>query len=483
MGQALYRKYRSKKLDEVVGQDHITSTLKNALKTGKINHAYLFTGPRGVGKTSVARILAHEVNGFKYNEDNYHLDIIEIDAASNRRIDEIRDLRDKVHIAPTSGKYKIYIIDEVHMLTKEAFNALLKTLEEPPEHVIFILATTESHKLPETIISRTQRFSFKPIENFSAVEHLRTIAKNENIQIDDEALSLIAEHGEGSFRDSISLLDQVSTTSGKVTVDDVRRLLGIAPTKAIDELLIALVNGSPKEVVDCLNSLFEQGYSAANIAKQIAHKLRSQLIEGQTEISAQAATKLLKTLIDIPSSSKPERMLELVLLEVALESEPSNHKPAQAPVKVAKTEIKVKPIKPAETDNILKNELKTESQTATDNQFNNNQGFDLELWNQILPTMKKQHSTLYSILRMGEPSYADGTLTLSFKFVFHQKRVNESKNRKIIDDYIRQHTDAPIKLVAIIAPTKSKAKTTNTEDKTVLKNISNIFGSAEVLDS
>ena len=159
MGQALYRKYRSRSLIEVVGQEHIVSTLQNALKSRQISHAYLFSGPRGVGKTSVARILAHEINELPYKDDSLELDIIEIDAASNRRIDEIRDLRDKIHIAPTSGKYKVYIIDEVHMLTKEAFNALLKTLEEPPAHCVFILATTEAHKLPATIVSRTQRFA------------------------------------------------------------------------------------------------------------------------------------------------------------------------------------------------------------------------------------------------------------------------------------------------------------------------------------
>ncbi len=146
-----------------MGQEHITTALNHALEKGMISHAYLFTGPRGVGKTSIARILAHEINGLPYDDDQTHLDIIEIDAASNRRIDEIRDLRDKVHVAPSSAKYKVYIIDEVHMLTKEAFNALLKTLEEPPAHVVFILATTEAHKLPETIISRTQRYAFKPV--------------------------------------------------------------------------------------------------------------------------------------------------------------------------------------------------------------------------------------------------------------------------------------------------------------------------------
>lgn len=173
---ALYRKYRSKSLSDIIGQDHITKTLGNALKSGKINHAYLFTGPRGTGKTSVARILAHQINDLPYTDESIHLDIIEIDAASNRRIDDIRELRDKVHSAPSSAKYKVYIIDEVHMLTNESFNALLKTLEEPPAHVIFILATTEVHKLPATITSRAQRHSFKLIPQDQVVEHLAKIA-------------------------------------------------------------------------------------------------------------------------------------------------------------------------------------------------------------------------------------------------------------------------------------------------------------------
>jgi DNA polymerase-3 subunit gamma/tau len=198
MGQALYRKYRSRSLDEIVGQQPVTVALKNALKSGNISHAYLFTGPRGTGKTSIARILAFEINKIKYDSDNLPIDIIEIDAASNRKIEEIRDLREKVHIAPVIAKYKVYIIDEVHMLTREAFNALLKTLEEPPQHVIFILATTDAHKLPETIISRTQRYTFQLASRSEVSKHLKSISEKESIAIDSKALDLIGTPITGS---------------------------------------------------------------------------------------------------------------------------------------------------------------------------------------------------------------------------------------------------------------------------------------------
>src|SRR3990167_3129129 len=193
MAKALYRKYRSKSLDEIVGQSHVTDILRRALAKGNIAHAYLLTGPRGVGKTSIARILAHEINGLPYSEESTHLDIIEIDAASNNGVDDVRDLRDKVQIAPVSAAKKVYIIDEVHMLSKAAFNALLKTLEEPPEHIVFILATTALHKVPATIISRTQHFAFRSISNADLITQLRKIAKAEGLKVSDDALAAIAE--------------------------------------------------------------------------------------------------------------------------------------------------------------------------------------------------------------------------------------------------------------------------------------------------
>jgi DNA polymerase-3 subunit gamma/tau len=292
MGQALYRKYRSRKLSEVVGQDHITKTLASALKQNKISHAYLFSGPRGVGKTSVARIMAHEVNQLPYKDDSPHLDIIEIDAASNRRIDEIRDLRQKINVMPALAKYKVYVIDEVHMLTREAFNALLKTLEEPPQHAIFILATTEAHKLPETIVSRTQHFSFKPVAKPAVADHLKQIAESEKISIDDGALELLAEYGEGSFRDSIGLLDQLDASSRKINEKAVRDLIGLPSKQAVAELLKAVIAAQPKTALQLLNQLLSDGSNATTLATEIGRQLRQLIIESRLD---KWAIKLLKT--------------------------------------------------------------------------------------------------------------------------------------------------------------------------------------------
>ncbi len=477
MGQAFYRKYRSKNLDEVIGQDHITKTLNSALKSGKISHAYLFTGPRGVGKTSVARILAHEVNGFKYADNINHLDIIEIDAASNRRIDEIRDLRDKVHIAPTSGKYKIYIIDEVHMLTKEAFNALLKTLEEPPEHVIFILATTEAHKLPETIISRTQRFSFKPVEDTKVVEHLRSIAKKEGIKINDEALELIAKHGDGSFRDSISLLDQAGTSGKVVTVDDVRQLLGIAPQQAINDTLETLGSGSPKLLLDKLGELRIQGYNSAILAGQISEALRTQLLSDQTSLNHASITKLLKRLIDVPASANPDRYLEVALLDEVLKSKTTqpraevNRPPKSEEPPIAPLEPPKKQTAPKLQDEAIKLTAKPSS------------NFETEIWPQILATIKERHNTLYGIMRMAQPTYDGQKLTLSFAFEFHGKRLNDAKYRQVINDIVRQHTNSDVIIVTVVNKSQKTPKIAPTKSKDNIKSISNIFGAVEVLDS
>ena len=272
MSKALYRKYRSKKLSEVVGQNHITTVLESALKQNRIAHAYLFTGPRGVGKTSIARILAHEINNLPYSEEENHPDIIEIDAASNNGVDDIRQLRDNVQVAPFSAKYRVYIIDEVHMLSKAAFNALLKTLEEPPEHAVFILATTDAHKLPATIISRTQRFVFRFISKEDVCKHLEFIAKNEKIKISKEAIEIIAERGEGSFRDSISLLDQISSISKgseEITAKLLEETLGLASKTQINALISAFESQNANEILEIVREVRDSGVDLKNFASQL----------------------------------------------------------------------------------------------------------------------------------------------------------------------------------------------------------------------
>lgn len=490
MGKALYRKYRSRALDEIVGQPHITRTLKNTLENGTFSHAYLFTGPKGIGKTSIARILAHEVNKLPYDEDATHLDIIEIDAASNRRIDEIRELRDRVHIAPTSAKYKVYIIDEVHMLTKEAFNALLKTLEEPPAHVIFILATTEAHKLPETIISRTQRFTFKPVAVEAVVAHLQFIAKQESITISDDALTLIAQHGGGSFRDSISVLDQVRGHGDSVELKDVQAMLGIAPIETIDILISALQSSNPSSLLTSLSEARQQGYQAGQIAKQLAQRLRQYIINGSSPVRNDLITPTLQSLLNVPAAYDPNSALEVALLDVVLADgqtfQPTVVSTPEKPApKVQKTEAVVEKIARPVSEPVIEEEPLSELIT----EVKNTQPFDNDAWSAILDRVKKTHNTLYSVARMATPQMDNESLILVFKFAFHQKRLNEVKNKQIISDIVNDVIGKPTTLTCVVGVIddtpvvavlpKSASKTSG--DKTIT-NISNIFGGAEVLE-
>ncbi len=303
MSRALYRKYRSKSLDEVIGQSHVTDILRRSLEKGRVSHAYLLTGPRGVGKTSIARILAHEINKLPYDEEETNLDIIEIDAASNNGVEDVRDLREKVQIAPVAADKKIYIIDEVHMLSKQAFNALLKTLEEPPEHAVFILATTDVDKLPATIISRTQQFTFRLISRNDVVGHLRSIADKENISIDDSALELIAIRGDGSFRDSISLLDQIRGLADEKTIitrELIEQSLGLAPTTLINNLLSAYDTKDLGAIVAALDDSNKNGIQATIIASQLITAIREIIAEKPQYLS------LLDQLLDVAKSSQPE---------------------------------------------------------------------------------------------------------------------------------------------------------------------------------
>lgn len=480
MGQALYRKYRSRSFDEVVGQDHITKTLQNAKKEGRISHAYLFTGPRGVGKTSVARILAHEVNDLPYSDDSMHLDIIEIDAASNRRIDEIRDLRERVHIAPTSTKYKVYIIDEVHMLTREAFNALLKTLEEPPSHCIFILATTEAHKLPDTIISRTQRFNFKPVGKSKAATHLAGIAKKEKIDIEKEALELLAEHGDGSFRDSIGLLDQLSGGGSKITESIVREMLGLPPAELIDDLINETGSGASDKVILTLEKLWDNGSNPVIVSRQIASRLRAEVLKGNGD---KWLTPLLRQLVEIPVSANPAEALELCLLEAASNNS-ANYMVAQTYILESRepsesAAVTTRPKKPA---NESRREKKRDRQVGS---------LTKEVWPEIVTSAKHKAASLYTALRLAIPQFSEDSLTLLFEFPLHQKKVMQAKNLETLGIIIEEVTGQKISIKCIVDKDKFQQKSKllqESEQKSHISDnhiaaISNIFGSAEVLES
>jgi DNA polymerase-3 subunit gamma/tau len=522
MGKALYRTYRSKKLSEIVGQEHITTALDHALRKGTICHAYLFTGPRGIGKTSIARILAHEINQLPYAEDRPHLDIIEIDAASNRRIDEIRDLRDKVHTAPSSAKYKVYIIDEVHMLTKEAFNALLKTLEEPPEHVIFILATTEVHKLPETIISRTQRYAFKPVELPKVVDHLKYIAKQEKIAITDDALELIAAHGEGSFRDSISLLDQIRNADGKVSLGDVQAMLGIAPAELIAGMLSDLGAHDSLAVAAGLSRMHDQGYEPAQAARQLGSALRTDILAGKSLLDHETGMRLLAQLVQVPASPDPRISLEIALLDAALSgTNPAPTAPAkpkatpkqpEAPAgtgKVMSEEVQANPAiqidpkkEPVKAPPVIEKVVKKISApVAVDEDI----VLTEESWEMVLNTVKQKYNTLYSVAKMARPHFEPGRVTLEFTYAFHQKRLNDNRNKQILTEVIGTVTGSHILISCIVgegrtagAPSQtpplpatadeivhsvtSVPASENPQSESV-KAISNIFGGAELLES
>ena len=495
MGQALYRKYRPKKLSEIVGEEHITSTLTNALKNGQLSHAYLFTGPRGVGKTSVARILAHEINNFEYSDDSSYIDIIEIDAASNRRIDEIRQLRDQVNVAPSLGKYKVYIIDEVHMLTREAFNALLKTLEEPPEHVVFILATTESHKVPDTIVSRTQQFNFRPIVLSQIEKQLKAIAKSEKIEADDKAIQIIAEYGQGSFRDSISLLDQANSISGKITELELINLLGLAPSTIIESIVSNIEASDINKILDITKKIDDDGYNITVVCKQLIEELKKQLVSDKSSISSKDILIIIKDLLDVPQSSDTSTSLEVVLIEAVLNNRPTQTNEAQTPQSKPdmKTKEKLTPAAKPELivePTILKERpvtMEPTSKSSKTKQIVKKIKYDENIWEELLDLIKARYNTLYGIIRMAVPVFENDNITMKVKFDFHQRLLSDPKNQTILIDFIKQLTGEEVSIKAIVDK-KVKLETREEREKDLIDEnqsittINNIFGSSEVLE-
>jgi len=492
--KALYRKYRSKSLKEIVGQEHITKTLENAIKNGAISHAYLFTGPRGTGKTSVARILAHNINKLSYTEETNHLDIIEIDAASNRRIDDVRDLRDKVHIAPISAKYKVYIIDEVHMLTPESFNALLKTLEEPPAHVVFILATTEVHKLPATIISRTQRHSFRLIPVEKVKKHLSNIAKKEDLKITEEALELLAEHGGGSFRDSISLLDQISTVGEEINAELIEDILGLAPKNSIMKIINSITNHNIGELVKILDNMLLTGLTPVSIAEQLLKSIRSYIKSSPNS----KLVDLMNELFEVQSAKYPQLKLESILIKYSL---PNKDEETQKTIAKSTSAAIFQPIISSKVSDLKFNNIQDDSNKVDVKELNTkttvkssinsklkiNQEEILKIWPTILNDIKTANNSLYTVLKLSEPSIKNNVLSISFEYIFYQKKASEPKNKALIASIFNKYLKDNIELEFIITKNNnqiSESKNTSSQSANAshIKKVQDIMGGGEIVN-
>lgn len=420
MGKALYRKYRSRSLDEIVGQPHIVALLKRSLENGTAAHAYLLTGIRGIGKTSIARILAHEIIKLPYDEDVSHLDVIEIDAASNNSVEDVRDLREKSRIAPVVADKKVYIIDEVHMLSKSAFNALLKTLEEPPEHVVFILATTDVDKLPATILSRVQRFNLRPISETDLMSHLGTIAKSEGIVIDDEALALVAAHGNGSFRDSISLLDQIqSLGEGAITRSDVEALLGLAESETVAKIFGLYETNQTSELIAFIYEQLQAGLPAQTLIDQL-------LFEGRRRIITQPALLvLLDALVEARRSAWPDIKLLAAFVDRTTPQAPTTTpvkpivKPAAATrPPVVKKSVPKAPEKPAAPQPAASPERATAPKPVGESRpF---------AWEDFCQDVRQSSMSAYSILKRSGHHFDGTTLTIYTGKPFNKRQLEKS---------------------------------------------------------
>lgn len=450
MSQALYRKYRSRSLDEVLGQDHVTNILRRALEQGKIAHAYLLTGPRGVGKTSVARILAHEINKLPYNEEASHLDIIEIDAASNNGVDDIRALREKAQVAPVSAPKKIYIIDEVHMLSKPAFNALLKTLEEPPAHVVFILATTDADKLPATILSRVQQFFFHPISVDVMARQLMAIAEKEGFVIEADAARLIAERSRGGFRDGISMLDQLSilaTPDQPLTVAMVTEYLGLSDAATLEELLDAYQSEDTARILSILQELEQSGISPTVVSHQLLSITRARLRTNP------GLVELIQQLIEVDRHPHPDLKLLTIFMQhhaqpvrpkktvaQAVTATPTVISTSAKPTPSAKESPKnqnVKSTKPAQK--VPENQDTKPAKKSSTKSRKSSTPLELD-WHRVIEQAKEKSVGLSSLLQKSQWAFDGDKLTIFAGSAFYKKKLDDAKNRPLLTEIITAET-------------------------------------------
>jgi DNA polymerase-3 subunit gamma/tau len=489
MSQALYRKWRPRQWDEVIGQEHVIQTLRNAVAGEHVAHAYLFSGPRGTGKTTTARLLAKAANCLDPDpaarpcgqcqhcqsvNAGHFLDLIEIDAASNTSVEDVRDLRDKINFTPNQGRYKVYIIDEVHMLSTAAFNALLKTLEEPPPHAIFILATTEVHKIPATVLSRCQRHEFRRIPVAEISAYLKELAKNEGIAVEPEALNLIARQSTGAMRDAISLLDQLASTGQKITLEMAQNVLGTAASQAVLQVMDTLLERQAASGLDRIHQALDSGSDPRQFARQLVDYLRDLLlirmqsagqIDATAEVRAQMArhaqaldTAELLRMIRIfnlaaneaRSAWQPALPLEMAFVEALVPaaeagetappedaaqagSQPRRsveRQPASKASGGAKTGSQPPPDLPQGAE-----EAEEEAQSA------DAAGTDrlVENWRRILGAVRQQNPNLYALLNSCRAKKIhNGALVLDFASDLLKSKMEKEENVQVVQNALKQ---------------------------------------------
>lgn len=493
----LYRKYRPKKFSEIVGQEHITKTIQNELIRNQISHAYIFSGPRGVGKTTMARLLAKSLNCLNLKDgepcnkcenckaisESRFLDLIEIDAASHTSVDDVREIIERVRLAPTTGEYKVYIVDETHMLSKSAFNALLKTLEEPPRHAVFILATTEIFKVPETIISRCERFDFQKLNAVQIKKRLKTLIKKERLQIEDGAISLIARAARGALRDAESLLAQIiSFGSKKIKEEEVKTFLGITDKKAINDFISALIKKDSKKAISLVNELSASGYDLEEFLKELIEHLREILLvkidEGLMQFSESILSNddkeilniqkegfsldsLLKTIKlfiiaenEIKGAFYPELPLEIAIIELCGDSRHSEERSDEESHRQKNKENKnnyrssdpersrggvENPKDQAKTKNNKKDEGKSK---ITESGHGEKTFLKIkENWNKVIYRIRDKNASLAAFLRAAKPvSLEDRKLLVFVPYGFYKERILATQNRHLIEDTISNIT-------------------------------------------
>ncbi|WP_025028979.1 DNA polymerase III subunit gamma/tau [Caldalkalibacillus mannanilyticus] len=515
--QALYRVYRPQAFADVVGQEHITKTLQNAIMEQNFSHAYLFNGPRGTGKTTIAKIMAKAVNCEEAPvldpcnrcasctgiTQGRIVDVVEIDAASNNGVDEIRDIRDKVKFAPTEVRTKVYIIDEVHMLTQGAFNALLKTLEEPPAHVMFILATTEPHKIPLTIISRCQRFDFRRISKKAMLDRLQIICTEENIKVEEKALHMLIQVADGGMRDALSLLDQaISFAEEEVTLEDVLTVTGAVSQTALSELADAILSGKLEETIRFIDQLMNQGKEPVRLVEDLIYYFRDillfqqapnldevlervQLTEEFKEKAVQypkeklfySIQKLSEAQNEMKWTNHPRVFLEVACIQLVQgQGPPSEGQPQSVKATIDDQQVIQLQQKVNQLEALIQS-LQEQGVKGSDEERKKNQATRhvpqqvsqqkiLELlksasknhlmqltnqWAEILQDIKKQKITVHAWLKDGEPvACSNDFFLIAFNNVIHRETTEKEAHRQIIEQVIAQHLQSSAKMITIM---------------------------------